>query len=520
MPRRFDAIVVGSGLGGLTAAALCARAGWRVLVLERHDAFGGAATVYRHNGLAIEASLHEIDGLDEQDPKIGLLRSLGLDRDLQFVDVGDLYEVRGGPLGAPFVLPHGAAAALAAAGDRFPQHKSALAEYFRRLKALRAAVSFASRHQFDQAWWLIHAPEAVRSLWPVFRHGRAALSEVLDELFGADEAVKFALAANLIYYHDDPDRMLFLRYAIPQASYLAGGGHYISGGSRALSDRLVALIRQAGGTLEAGREADSFLIEGGRIAGVGHHARGGGDERQDKAPTIFGNAAPQVLAGMLPAERRAPFLSLYDKRRPSISLWTISLGVSRPVREFGVGAYSTFIVPDWMRNLSQMREASAVMGEPPRTRLPAYVLVDYAQIRSGLNERGPHLATLCGGDRVENWSGLGVEAAKARKEQWLDRLVADLDRHFPGLAGAITHREMATAQTMQHYLNTPDGAVYGFAPDGTLSDAIKLGPRTAIKGLWLASAYTASGGFTGAMIGGAQAAAFALRETSVSAAAA
>ena len=69
-----------------------------MLVLERHDAFGGAATVYRHNGLAIEASLHEIDGLDEQDPKIGLLRSLGLGRDLQFVDVGDLYEVRGGPL--------------------------------------------------------------------------------------------------------------------------------------------------------------------------------------------------------------------------------------------------------------------------------------------------------------------------------------------------------------------------------------------------------------------------------------
>ena len=71
MARRLDAIVIGSGLGGLTAAALCARAGWRVLVLERNDNFGGAATVYRHNGMAIEASLHEIDGLDEDDPKAG-----------------------------------------------------------------------------------------------------------------------------------------------------------------------------------------------------------------------------------------------------------------------------------------------------------------------------------------------------------------------------------------------------------------------------------------------------------------
>jgi phytoene dehydrogenase-like protein len=50
MRRKFDAIVIGSGLGGLTAGALCARAGLRVLVLERNDTFGGAATIYWHQG--------------------------------------------------------------------------------------------------------------------------------------------------------------------------------------------------------------------------------------------------------------------------------------------------------------------------------------------------------------------------------------------------------------------------------------------------------------------------------------
>jgi succinate dehydrogenase/fumarate reductase flavoprotein subunit len=69
LSRRFDAIVIGTGLGGLTAGTLYARAGYRVLMLERNHSFGGAATVYRHGGLAIEASLHEIDGLDSDDPK-------------------------------------------------------------------------------------------------------------------------------------------------------------------------------------------------------------------------------------------------------------------------------------------------------------------------------------------------------------------------------------------------------------------------------------------------------------------
>ncbi|HEY4737345.1 MAG TPA: NAD(P)-binding protein, partial [Xanthobacteraceae bacterium] len=52
MPRHFHAIVIGSGLGGLSAGALYARAGHRVLVLERNTHFGGAATVYRHGSLA------------------------------------------------------------------------------------------------------------------------------------------------------------------------------------------------------------------------------------------------------------------------------------------------------------------------------------------------------------------------------------------------------------------------------------------------------------------------------------
>ena len=176
-------------------------------------------------------------------------------------------------------------------------------------------MSLARRHEEDRSWWLTHAPEALRKLWPILRYGRATLGEVMQELFGNDEVVKLALAANVGYYHDDPDKMLFLRYAIPQASFLIGGGHYVRGGSQALAERLAGSIREAGGTLELGREADRLLVEDGRIVGVGHHARAGGDQRSDTAPLVFGNAAPHVLAGMLPEAMRSSFLSPYAQRR-------------------------------------------------------------------------------------------------------------------------------------------------------------------------------------------------------------
>jgi all-trans-retinol 13,14-reductase len=508
MSRRFDAIVIGSGLGGLTAGALYARTGRRVLVLERNETFGGAATVYQHGPLAIEASLHEIDGLDRDDPKLPVLQSLGLDHDLEFVDVGDLYEIRGPLIDPPFVLPHGVEAAISATSARFPHHAPALREYFGRIVAARAAAAFATRHQDDSGrWWLTHAPEAVRRLWPLIREGRATVSEVLQELFGADEAVKLAVAANLAYYHDDPERMLFLRYAIPQASYLLGGGHYVRGGSIALSNRLVALIREADGTVEIGREANTLLLEGCRVVGVGHRARNGADPQIDFAPVVFGNAAPNRLAEMLPDSSRDAFLASYGQRRVSISLWTISIGLGQPPCEFGVERYSTFILPAWMKTLAEYRQMTEIMAEDAGARLPFYAFVDYARIGSGLNQGGPFLGSFAGIDRLENWTGLSQDQKLARKERWMDRIIGDLDQAFPGIAGAVIQREMATAQTMHHYLNTPGGAVYGFAPE-----AIEFTPKTTMEGLWIASAFCGSGGFTGAMLGGAAAARAAIRE--------
>jgi all-trans-retinol 13,14-reductase len=508
MSRNFDAIVIGSGLGGLIAAALFARAGHKVLVLERNESFGGAATVYRHGALTIEASLHEIDGLDASDPKTPILRVLGLDRDIPFVDVGSLHEVRSPLFEKPFVVPHGLDAALAATKVHFPQHARGVEQYFERIDAIRQAVSMMSDHQDDRSWWLWNAPTLPWRLWPLIRDHHATLSEVFGQLFGSNEAVKLALASNLGYYTDDPDTMPFIHFAIPQASYLTGGGHYIRGGSQVLSDRLLTIIREAGGEVQAGQEAETILLDGNRTRGVRHRARKTGDVSEELAPIVFGNAAPSVLAAMLPDDKRATFMSRYQGRRPSISLWTMSLGLRAPSHDFGVRHYSTSILPSWLTTLSGFRDAAAVLGDDSLSRIAPYSFVAYDQIDSGLNTDGPYLAALVGVDRVQNWAGLTSEAKRARKEHWMDRVIADLDRQFPGIAASIVHREMSTSETFQHYLNTPGGSLYGFAPEsrGFMPLAV-----TAINGLYLASAFTGGGGFTGAILGGGWAARAAMR---------
>jgi phytoene dehydrogenase-like protein len=84
----------------------------------------------------------------------------------------------------------------------------------------------------------------------------------------------------------------------------------------------------------------------------------------------------------------------------------------------------------------------------------------------------------------------------------MDALVADLDRRYPGLRGAVAQREIATSRTMQKWLCTPSGEVYGFRPTPSRLFSRPPSAATPIRGLWLSSAYTFSGGYAGAMQGG------------------
>ncbi len=121
MAEPYDVIVIGSGLGGLTAAALLARAGRKTLLIERSHGVGGAASTYKAGDLIVEASLHETsDPRDPIDPKHHVLARAGVLDEVEWVPTRSLYEVRGGPVGAPFVLPESFAAARDALTERFP----------------------------------------------------------------------------------------------------------------------------------------------------------------------------------------------------------------------------------------------------------------------------------------------------------------------------------------------------------------------------------------------------------------
>lgn len=513
MGDRWDSVVIGSGLGGLTAAALLAKAGQRVLVLERNDGIGGAATTFDRGGRRIEASLHETTPPDSGlDPKGGIFAALGLAERVRLVPVGAFQEVRGRQVGAPFVLPHGLAATEAALVQRFPEAAEGIGRFLDRISRVREAISaFSERH--DGAWWRGHAADLPRDLWTLGRDMGSSLAQVMQRDLDGAEAVKLALACNLPYYADDPERFWWMAYALAQGGYLTGGAVFIEGGSGALTAALADIVREAGGDVRTGATVTTVILDDeGEARGVRWASGQDAHDQEAEAESVLANCAPAALSGMLPARAGAELMAPFAGRRLSISLFTVTYLLDRPGRDFGISSYSTAVLPPWMDKLEDFRDAGAIMGRAPGRRMPPVVVVDYGHIQSGLGE-GPAPVSVTGVDRAENWEGLDRAAYAARKQAWVQALAEWLDWEFPGFSAAVQSAEMANARTMERFLGTPGGAVYGFAPD-VPEHPFRGPPMEVVSGvprLYLASAWAGFGGFTGAMGTGALAARAVLR---------
>jgi phytoene dehydrogenase-like protein len=510
LENHYDVIVIGAGLGGLTAAALLARAGRKVLVLERNDTVGGAASTYKVGDLVVEASLHETaDPRDSVEPKNHILSHLGVLDAVQWVPTGPLYEVRGGPVGSAFRLPHGFPAARAALTERFPTARAGIAAVLGDMERIASGLGTLSRGR-DAFRNPLEGLRTLLKLTPVVRDWRRSLHEVFELAFGDDDALKWALAANLPYYHDDPATLWWVFFAVAQGGYLGSGGCYVRGGSQQLSNALAGAVTAAGGEIATGRSATEIRLDaGGRPSVVAHTDKKGGDRAEATTRAIAGNAAPAVLGEMLAGPARERFSATYSGRRLSISVFSAVFGLAKPPAEFGFHAYSNFLLPSWIKRLADTPRCAGLLGAAPTKAMdPLMTVVDYSAIDAGLGGP-PYPVSVVGLDRVENWTGLDKTASETRRKQWTDRIVEIVDREFPGFGANVVVRTFSSAHSIHRYLNAPKGAIYGFAPlppRGPIWRGVDRSTRTPVSGLYLASSYAASGGFTGAIMGGAAAA--------------
>src|SRR3954451_15988685 len=179
---RYDVVIVGAGLGGLTAGAILARSGRKVLVVERSNSVGGAASSYKSGDLFVEGSLHETsDPHDPRDPKHDVLTRAGVIDAVKWIPPGAFYEARGGPLDRPFTMPDNFGAARRALSERFPESRSGIDQLLGEMERIASAMGMLSQgtHAFRKPQ---ESLGALLKLVPGLRDWRLSLSQKLDRV--------------------------------------------------------------------------------------------------------------------------------------------------------------------------------------------------------------------------------------------------------------------------------------------------------------------------------------------------
>jgi phytoene dehydrogenase-like protein len=255
----------------------------------------------------------------------------------------------------------------------------------------------------------------------------------------------------------------------------------------------------AGGEVLVRRVVSGIALDQqGRAGTVTHTARDGSDPQVVEGLRIVSNAAPAVLAPLMPQAAAEKLTESYTARTPSMSLFALTLGLSKPPREFGISAYSTQLLPREMKRLSDYAQGAALMANEPGERMPPMSIVDYAAIDSGV-PAPPYVLSVLGPDLLSNWDSSDMDAYREKRGRWQEAIVRYLSSFYPDLARGVVASSFNTALSVRQYLNAPDGAVYGFAPTAPRSiwRTPARSPRTAVPGLYLASAYAGFGGYSG-----------------------
>ncbi|MFC7048676.1 phytoene desaturase family protein [Emcibacter nanhaiensis] len=492
----FDAIVIGSGMGGMTTAAALSRFKHKVLLLEQAPMIGGLTHSFSRDGFSWDVGLHYC-GMFRHDQFGGRILDWLSGGAIEFHSVGTVYDTLHFPEGFEISVARPTEAYKMELKDWFPDSSAEIDAYFEALLSAEEAAHMVGGER--------SMPEPLRTmhLWwnkrRIERWCSRTTAEVIGEIV-TDPKLAAVLTAQWGTFGGRPKEASFAVHATVIGHYLDGAGYPV-GGASSIARALVPVIEDAGGSARAATPVNEILIEDGKAVGVRTSA---GEEF--RAPAIVSAiGVGETINRLLPEDLRPlDWTHEIESFKPSVCHFEVYLGFEGDIAKHGATRANHWFHESWDPNDGVWSTAD---DDPIKM-----MFTSFQSLKDPAHDPGPE-NRYCGEMMVfTDWSvvaefadgGAAARPAdwKAFKEKIEARMLAFYTEKFPDLAPLITYHELGTPLATAAFTGHEKGGFYGIetSPRRMLSNAFDA--HTPVPGLYLAGQDVFTPGIAGALAGG------------------